>query len=343
MAAAAPNIDPEPPSINNEAAKLLPDPCGLFPRVTPTHALLNTEIYPPSAAPMAGAATPTVAAAASEFNPRQPSVTNETTKSPTDSFGLFPHVTPMTTSLNLICPPPPASVAGAAFAQLDLPLPHICPVASDLSEKLSSVPIAATMNPTGGSVTVATNGSVQPAATLTTATLTASDMSPGCWSAEPGGSSSAVDMGTGCSPPSPDAFVTYHADFGNLMDGIVPQLSRVPAVCQRNAPVASASASTSPPMEAHPDLAFNLPPDLSKQSSSFAVLKKGVEKYAERTGFLVTNRTKETVEEATFRVLYPQEEFAKILYRGYFYCSPLSANRTRERVSLETELCSQKG
>ena len=75
MAAAAPDIDPEPPSINNEATKLLPDPRGLVPRVTPTHVSLNTEIYPPSAAPMAGAATPTVAAAASEFNPRQSSIT----------------------------------------------------------------------------------------------------------------------------------------------------------------------------------------------------------------------------------------------------------------------------
>ena len=100
MAATAPDINPEPPSINNEDTKSLPDPCGLFPRVTPTHASLNTEIYPPSAAPMAGAVTPTVAASASKFNPRQPSITNETTKPPTDSFGLFPHVTPMNTSLD---------------------------------------------------------------------------------------------------------------------------------------------------------------------------------------------------------------------------------------------------
>ena len=131
MAAAASDIDPERLSINNEATKSLPDPYGLVPRVTPTRASLNTEIYPPSAAPMAGAATPTVAAAASEFNPRQPSVTNETTKSPTDSFGLFPHVTPMNTSLNTeICPPPPAPVAGAAFVQLST---H-CPTSAQLPQ-----------------------------------------------------------------------------------------------------------------------------------------------------------------------------------------------------------------
>ena len=77
------------------------------------------------------------------------------------------------------------------------------------------------------------------------------------------------------------------------MDGVLPQLSSVPAVCQLNAPVASTTACTSPPMEAQalfpPESSFNLPQELSNKSSSFATLKECAQKYSQHIGFIAIN------------------------------------------------------
>jgi hypothetical protein len=129
------------------------------------------------------------------------------------------------------------------------------------------------------------------------ATPTAPSVTPACNAAAPPNTSPpALDAVLGYSgfPPrtsstSSTTSAICRADFGNQMDGFLPQLFICPAALQLNQQVASATGCKSPAIEAQalfsPESAFIIPPELSTKSSSFATLKKCVQNYSNALNF----------------------------------------------------------